>query len=566
MRIYACCLAAALLGTAVAWGQVREAPPLAPAGANDGIEVLTRGPVHEAFAETISFDPEPGIVVPQPAPEAIEELPPEQKPEGANVDWIPGYWAWDDERSDFLWVSGIWRALPPGRQWMPGYWAPSGRGAQWISGYWADAQATEIEYLPEPPQTVEAGPNVEAPSANHTWLPGSWVWYENRYAWRPGVWALAQQNWVWNPAHYVWAPRGYVYVNGYYDHSVARRGVLFAPVYFTANTYSRRGFSYSPSLVINPAVFASHLFLRPSYGHYYFGDYYATSYASRGFSPWFSVYSSRSGYDPFYAHQRWEHRNDRQWDRRVEADFANRRDNEDARPPRTWSAHRERGPQRAGSDDRSYTVAASLDDLTKSKEAAIRFQPVAKEAREQYTQRGQEFRKTREERQQLEAAAAEASTETPTRTVKPVKVKVPRSPIASQPVDRLEKDYVPPQAIEAPGPDLKVEPKPRKPRGNATAPREPGEPRETTREPRPDRSKGATKGTKGEPRETRPEPRETKAPKGARPEPKPDSPKPGVKPDSPKPEAKPEPPKEKPAGESKGKGQSPGKGKNKPKN
>ncbi len=37
-----------------------------PAG-QDGVEVLTRGPVHEAFAETITFDPEPGIVAPQSA-------------------------------------------------------------------------------------------------------------------------------------------------------------------------------------------------------------------------------------------------------------------------------------------------------------------------------------------------------------------------------------------------------------------------------------------------------------------------------------------------------------------
>src|SRR5687768_11599247 len=79
-----------------------QPPP--PAG-EEGAEVLTRGPVHEAFAETISFDPEPGVVVPKVAPEPIEELPPEQKPDGDNVDWIPGYWAWDDERADFLWVS-----------------------------------------------------------------------------------------------------------------------------------------------------------------------------------------------------------------------------------------------------------------------------------------------------------------------------------------------------------------------------------------------------------------------------------------------------------------------------
>jgi hypothetical protein len=115
MRAYVYCLVAALLGAAVASGQQRDAPP-GRTEAEEGIEVLTRGPVHEAFAETISFDPQPGVIVEKPAPEAIEEMPPEQKPEGANVDWIPGYWAWDDERSDYLWVSGIWRSLPPGRQ------------------------------------------------------------------------------------------------------------------------------------------------------------------------------------------------------------------------------------------------------------------------------------------------------------------------------------------------------------------------------------------------------------------------------------------------------------------
>src|SRR5580704_1381995 len=76
------------------------------------VEVLTRGPVHEAFAETVAFNPQPGVVVMRDCPAPIVELPPELKPEGANVTWIPGYWAWDDERNDFLWVSGIWRDLP----------------------------------------------------------------------------------------------------------------------------------------------------------------------------------------------------------------------------------------------------------------------------------------------------------------------------------------------------------------------------------------------------------------------------------------------------------------------
>jgi len=91
----------------------------APAAAEQGVEVLTRGPVHEAFAETVTYDPEPGIVAPKAPPAAIEEVPPEHRPEGAHVAWIPGYWGWDDERNDYLWVSGIWRALPLGANGSP---------------------------------------------------------------------------------------------------------------------------------------------------------------------------------------------------------------------------------------------------------------------------------------------------------------------------------------------------------------------------------------------------------------------------------------------------------------
>src|SRR5262245_5692620 len=72
----------------------------------DGLETLTRGPIHEAFAEPVVFDPRPAPVVPKEPPAPVEEVPPAEKPEGANVVWIPGYWAWDDQRNNFLWISG----------------------------------------------------------------------------------------------------------------------------------------------------------------------------------------------------------------------------------------------------------------------------------------------------------------------------------------------------------------------------------------------------------------------------------------------------------------------------
>jgi hypothetical protein len=454
------CLVAALAVIAAGFGldQAVAGPP----DVEEGVQVLTRGPVHEAFAETVTFDPEPGLVVTKAPPEPIEELPPAQRPAGANVEWIPGYWAWDDERNDFLWVSGVWRDLPPGREWVPGYWGRTAQGSQWTSGYWADAQASEIEYLPDPPETVEVGPNIAAPSADEGWIPGSWVWHQGRYAWRPGYWMAVQQDWDWVPAHYVWAPRGYVFVDGYWDYSVGRRGVLFAPVYFDAGVYQRSGFSYSPATVIEPAVFSNHLFLRPRYSHYYFGDYYAPSYHDAGFYAAFSFSSDRQGYDPIYAHERWEHRQDSEWGHHVEADFRNRRDHEDARPPHTLAAQLSFGASEAKSRDRSLVVATSLGQLVGNTDARLRFQPVDQNERQRLAQRGKEVQTFREERRKLETTAADAPAEKPAPERGPARVTVRRSPIVAKPAAELGQDRTPPRRPEPPTPDPKVEPKPKK--------------------------------------------------------------------------------------------------------
>src|SRR5438270_31607 len=80
------------------------------------IEIQTRGPVHEAFAQPFDLKPEPGPAVPKEPPAPIPEVPPEERPQGDNVQWIGGYWAWDADRGDFMWVSGTFRNPPAGRQ------------------------------------------------------------------------------------------------------------------------------------------------------------------------------------------------------------------------------------------------------------------------------------------------------------------------------------------------------------------------------------------------------------------------------------------------------------------
>lgn len=424
-----------------------------------GVEVLTRGPVHEAFAATITFDPDPGVIVSKGPPDAIEELPPDQRPDGDNIDWIPGYWAWDDERNDFIWISGVWRAMPPGREWVPGYWGRSQHGYQWTAGYWADADAAEIEYLPEPPESVEIGPNIGAPSADHSWMPGTWVWSSNRYLWRPGCWLVVQPNWDWTPAHYVWAPRGYVFVDGYWDYSVRRRGVLFAPVYFEAAVYARPNFVYAPSTVISVSVFSDHLFVRPQYSHYYFGDYYAPSYRDSGFYASFSFQSGRRGYEPFYTHERWQHRQDPEWDRRVQANFNLRRENEDARPRRTLAAQVSFAKSDSRRGDRSFALAASVEQASRGDRDGMRFRGVDKDERQHVAQRAKDVTRFREERQRAEVNSA---AEGPSERAEPLRMKARRSPIIGKRAEQLKKDDAPPQKPETPQADPKVERKQRK--------------------------------------------------------------------------------------------------------
>lgn len=415
-----------------------------------GVEVLTRGPIHEAFAETISFNPEPGIVVPNGPPEIIEELPPDERPDGFNVSWIPGYWAWDDERNDFLWLSGIWRELPPGRQWVPGYWGKANHGFQWTSGYWADAAVNEITYLPQPPESLESGPNITQPAPNLGWVPGSWIWIQDRYAWRPGYWAAGRQDWDWIPAHYVWAPRGYVFSEGYWDYTADRRGVLFAPVYFDKQVYSRRDFSYSPSYAINLAVFSDQLFLRPRYQHYYFGDYYDTRYQDSGYVASFSYQSSHRGYDPIYAHRSWQHRRDRDWERHDRDAFENRRKFVDARPLRTLRAQLDFVAHRARPGENRVEVAATFTSLAKRKNGATRFQKVDTTERQQLGQLGRAIQNTRHERQKLDYGPTDSESQGHAKSSGLGRAKLPNPLIVAKPIDQFGAGQAPPRRHRVP--------------------------------------------------------------------------------------------------------------------
>ena len=285
---------------------VEEILPLdPPTNQNDDFEILTRGTLHEAFASAHRADPQASPLVSQAPPAVIDEVPPEYKPDGNNIQWIPGYWAWDDAQTDFIWISGVWRDVPPGRQWVPGYWNEDAGQHRWISGFWSEQQNQVLGYLPVPPASLDNGPSVQRPNNDHFYVPGNWDFQDNNYRWLSGHWQPIVQNHIWIPARYVWTPHGCVYVSGYWDYEIDYRGTCFAPIHFRNPVCVDQPYVYRPSYVVNVDVdFLTHLFVRPHCGHYYFGDWYGDRYSSQGYQPWCNYGSHHRRYDPLLTYYR----------------------------------------------------------------------------------------------------------------------------------------------------------------------------------------------------------------------------------------------------------------------
>jgi hypothetical protein len=377
-------------------------PP--PTPGEEQPEVLTRGPVNEAFAQPVDLQNQEGLIAPSEPPSSIAENPPDERPSGNQFVWVPGYWAWDSDRNGYIWVSGCWRAAPPGMSWMPGYWAKVPGGWQWVAGFWSPVGTGEIEYLPAPPVIANVEPVIAAPSPDNIWVPPCWYWRNGGYVLRSGYWLVGNPDWVWTPSHYVWTPRGYLFVRGHWDYSLSRRGVLFAPVYFPRSVYVRPGFTFSLGVVVDTGAFQFSLFSRPSYCHYYFGDYYDDVYVSIGIFPRYECERRHIWYDPIYYHEKWKHHRDEpKWEEHERHEYDMRRADKDLRPPRTYHEMENRLARLPEAQRKEIRMAEPINTVVNEKKTAFKFERIKPDTMQKINTDATEVRKYRDERSKWES-------------------------------------------------------------------------------------------------------------------------------------------------------------------
>lgn len=430
-------LSALGLSLLAATAMIGQPPAPSLPGQVDDAAVLTRGPIHEAYAKPVHERPQPTPIVSVQPPEAIEELPPDHKPAADNLEWIPGYWAWDDALEDFVWVSGLWRDPPPGRQWVPGYWSRAQQGWQWTPGIWAETEQEQFEYLPPPPPSIDSGPSAPPPKADSLYVPGSWVFREARYLWRPGLWYSPRPGWLWVPAHFAWAPAGYLFVEGYWDRALEDRGLLFAPVYF------RQPFGpgqfFRPQYAVYPDFLRTAMFVRPGASSYFFGDYFDPAYNQLGYRSWLDPSLNRFSGDPLLDYYRWQNRGERDWLPRQRELYASRYQGTAPRPPQTLAQQKTMlqnvSKQKVTVKNVNHvTVVAPLTNMDQRR-SAVKLQAVAPAQQRQVLEASQMLRKTGNNRTQAEARLLSQgpAASRPGDPARAARLQLPRSPSSARP-------------------------------------------------------------------------------------------------------------------------------------
>jgi hypothetical protein len=66
-----------------------------------------------------------------------------------------------------------------------------------------------------PAEVVYARP--PAPSYDHIWITGDWIWEGGRYQWHEGHWERRREGYRWQEGHWQTAKGGYKWVPGHWQ-------------------------------------------------------------------------------------------------------------------------------------------------------------------------------------------------------------------------------------------------------------------------------------------------------------------------------------------------------------
>ena len=156
----------------------------------------------------------------------------------------------------------------------------AGRGGwQWVPGFWADEDEDELEYLPPPPPSLDAGPSTPAPGRDSVYVPGCWVYSERQLLLAAGLLDRPPARLGLGAGPLLWTPGGCLFVDGYWDYPLHERGLLFAPVLHRRRRSWPPGFVYSPTYVVQTGLPARRAVRAAATRNYYFGDYFEDRYA-----------------------------------------------------------------------------------------------------------------------------------------------------------------------------------------------------------------------------------------------------------------------------------------------
>jgi hypothetical protein len=182
---------------------------------------------------------------------------------------------------------------------------------------------------------------------------------------------------------------------------------LFAPVYFPRHFHEGRRVSYALSIVVDFGNLEFGLFTRPQYSHYYFGDYYDSTYISRGIFPWFEFERRHTWYDPIYVHDRWRYRKvEPHWEQHERQRYDRFRNDKSLRPPRTYREMENKANKMPASRQKNYQIAEPLTKVVEGKTTAFKFEQIKPKARQRLTKHSDDVQKYVNERKNWESPRA----------------------------------------------------------------------------------------------------------------------------------------------------------------